>query len=65
MCFRDLTIFFQFLEEKVEEDEEEDEKEEEENEEQSENEPSFSVNPDTPVGHDYVRQVSFISVSYF
>ena len=58
MCFRDLTIFFQFLEEKVEEDEEDDE-------EQSENEPSFSVNPDTPVGHDYVRQVSFISVSYF
>ena len=61
MCFRDLTIFFQFSEEKVEEDEEE----EEGDEEQSENEPSFSVNPDTPVGHDYVRQVSFISVSYF
>ena len=63
MCFRDLTIFFQFLEEKVEEDE--DEEEEEQDEEQSTNEPAFSVNPDTPVGHDYVRQVSFISVSYF
>ena len=58
--FRDLTIFFLFLEEKVEVEEEE-----EEAEEQSENEPSFSVNPDTPVGHDYVRQVSFISVSFF
>ena len=53
--------FFLFLEEKVEVEEEE----EEEEEEQSENEPSFSVNPDTPVGHDYVRQVSFISVSFF
>ena len=66
MCFRDLTIIFFFLEENLEDkvEEEQDEKEEED-EEQSENEPSFSVNPDTPVGHDYVRQVSFISVSYF
>ena len=67
MCSRDLTIIFLVLEEKVEveEDEKEEDEAEEENEEQSENEPSFSVNPDTPVGHDYVRQVSFISVSYF
>merc|ERR1712051_230614 len=43
------------MEEKVEV--EQDEEEDEVDEEQSENEPSFSVNPDTPVGHDYVRQV--------
>ena len=53
-------FFFFFLEEKVEVEEEE-----EEEDEQSKDEPTFSVNPDTPVGHDYVRQVSFISVSYF
>ena len=43
-------IFSFFLEEKVE-------VEEEEEDEQSKDEPTFSVNPDTPVGHDYVRQV--------
>ena len=49
MIWRFLSFF---LEEKIEVEEDE-----EEDEEESKNEPSFSVNPDTPVGHDYVRQV--------